>query len=99
MSADGFSRGTPAPAERQPCAAWVHYPASDDPDDHECYALGEIAEVWECRGGWEPSSKRVVGGWAEHVIQPTLAAAQLAAEDALEADAREVLALLGKGGA
>jgi hypothetical protein len=82
---------SPAPAERQPCAAWVQ-----DGSVTWAWVLGSYhSVVYTGDNGttWHVSVRgkflcNVTGGRA---------AAQLAAEDALEADAREVLALLGKG--
>jgi hypothetical protein len=87
----------PAPAERQPCAAW------EDRGDGR-WSLGKVAVVEDVmttegdafqvrlRGKFHSTHRGV--GRSEH-----LRAAQLAAEDALLDDAREVLRLLGKGGA
>jgi len=80
-------RHPPAPAERQPCAAWELRGV----DGTVRLAAVEVS----------PCGKK---GWAVFGIPvggffPTLSAAQLAAEDALESDARQVLALLGKEGA
>ena len=72
----------PAPAERQPCAAWVRA----GPQRWQLVR----AMVTTCIARFT-----VYGVAAPHVSYTTLRAAQLAAEDALEADAREVLRLLG----
>jgi hypothetical protein len=96
----------PAPEERQPCAAWeLAKPQQDDDSDDSrvMYSLApregvRCAEVWSHGPAWTAcmrSFKHV--GWVPvGNVFPTLRAAQLAAEDALEADAREVLRLLGK---
>lgn len=76
----------PAPAERQPCAAWVQA-------GPWLWRLGRDVAVVQglADGTWNVEVMRT-----NRSVHPTLRVAQFAAEDALEADAREVLRLLGK---
>ena len=97
----------PAPADRQPCAAWEkHPPPEDGDDDRVMYSLAprdgvRFAEVWSHGTAWTACMRSITqAGWVPvGNVFPTLAAAQLAAEDALEAERQELGRMLGKGGA
>jgi hypothetical protein len=79
----------PAPAERQPCAAWEPFRTANG----QGWRLAHV-KVVPTLDGW-----RIRGGYVDTEFHHDLRAAQLAAEDALEAERQELGRLLGKGGA